>query len=149
MDADLCQDYAYCVLYSWVRDVEKAQFVVSGTFKAPLDERSPHTRKPLHQRILNPLIAMHTIYWLLTVLLLIRSVHNQVFGIDNTAAPWTTGAVVALVQVVFAAFVPVRYMIWPPTVDSAHGKYWARRDAPVLAWQDVAEVFVIVALDWW
>ena len=68
-----------------------------------------------------------------------------------------------LVEVVFAMFVPVRYMIWPPTINqaeetplengreshSADHKYWMRREGAVLAWQDLVEIVIIIGCDWW
>lgn len=113
--------------------------------------------------MLDPLIAMHTLYWLAATLLLVRHLHNRPFSVDGSFACWHTGAVVRLVEVVFATFVPVRYMLWPPTTrqtgesavrndressQAGHG-YWMRREATLLVWQDVAELVVIVGYDWW
>lgn len=156
-------DHRYCVLYSFFYDTEQTPFVVSGTFRAPLNERSAHARRSLIRRILDPLIAMHTLYWLAATVLLVRHLHYQFFSTNGGAAYLYTGAVVRLVEVVFAMFVPVRYMLWPPTtgqteesaVESGHEsrqaghRYWMRREAAFLVWQDVAEVVLIIGYDWW
>lgn len=159
----LLQDHAYCALYSFIRDPEQTPFVVSGTFRAPLNERSANNRQPLVKRMIDPLIATHTIYWLAVVFLLEQCIYRRILGIDDNTTPWHTAAVIQLVEVAFAAFVPVRYMIWPPTSDEfgkisaedrdqsrqADRKYWTRRNGAALIWQDVAEILVIAAYDWW
>lgn len=113
--------------------------------------------------MLDPLVAMHTLYWLAATVLLVRHLYYRFLSSDGNADYGHTGAVVRLVEVVFAVFVPVRYMIWPPTNgqtgetplengDDSHGadqRYWIRREASVLGWQDVVEIAVIVAYDWW
>lgn len=113
--------------------------------------------------MLDPLVAIHTLYWLVATLLLVRHLYWRFFFIDSGAAYGNTGAVVRLVEVVFATFVPVRYMIWPPTVgqtgemleksgNESHSedtRYWIRREGSILAWQDIAEIVVIIAYDWW
>lgn len=155
-------DHTYCVLYSFFYDTERTPFVVSGTFQAPLNEGSAHGCQSLIRRMLDPLIAIHTLYWLAATLLLVRHLHRSL-SFDNSTASWNTGAVVRLVEVVFATFVPVRYMLWPPTTgqteESAVGtggentqaghRYWMRREAALLVWQDVAELVVIICYDWW
>jgi hypothetical protein len=113
--------------------------------------------------MIDPLIAMHTLYWLGATLLLVRHLYYQFFSVDGGGACWHTGAVVRLVEVVFAMFVPVRYMIWPPTVTQAEEtvlktsrencradhRYWMRREGTILSWQDIVEIVVIVTYDWW
>lgn len=113
--------------------------------------------------MLDPLVAMHTLYWLVATLLLVRHLYNRFLSADGSAAYGHTGAVVRFVEVVFAMFVPVRYMIWPPTVSQAEEivekngnesdregtRYWMRRDDAILAWQEVVEIIVIIAYDWW
>ena len=113
--------------------------------------------------MLDPLIAMHTLYWLTATLLLVRHFYHRLVVIDDSMFCWHTGAVVRLVEVVFATFVPVRYMIWPPTTGqteetltgsrhessyAGHG-YWMRREGTVLGWQDVVEGVVVLAYGWW
>ena len=113
--------------------------------------------------MLDPLVAMHTLYWLTATLLLIRHLYRRLVAIDDGMVYWHTGAVVRLVEVVFAIFVPVRYMLWPPATgqteealsessyESSHAGhgYWMRREGAFLGWQDVAEVLVVIAYDWW
>lgn len=113
--------------------------------------------------MLDPLIAMHTLYWVVATVLLVRHLYYRFLAVDGSAAYGHTGAVVRLVEVAFAMFVPVRYMIWPPTAGQAEEaslknshedqradqRYWMRREGSVLAWQDVVEIVVIVAYDWW
>ena len=113
--------------------------------------------------MLDPLIAMHTVYWLVATLLLVRHVYYRFVSVDGSASYGHTGAIVRLVEVVFAMFVPVRYMIWPPTVKQGDEtvlkpsyesyrvdhRYWMRREGAVLAWQDVVEIVIILACDWW
>lgn len=151
------------MLYSFFFGTEQTPFVVSGTFQALLNERSAHGRQSLIRRMLDPLIAMHTLYWLAATLLLARHLCYRFLSIDDSYAYWHTGAVIRLVEVVFAMFVPVRYMLWPPTTgqtkESAVGNghessqagfgYWMRREAALLVWQDVAELVVIIGYDWW
>lgn len=113
--------------------------------------------------MLDPPIAMHTLYWLAATLFLVRHVYHRLVSIDDSMVHWHTGAVVRLVEVVFAMFVPVRYMIWPPATGQTDGRltgssyensqaghrYWKRREGAVLGWQDVAEVVVVIVYDWW
>jgi len=113
--------------------------------------------------MLDPLIAMHALCWLVATLFLIRHVYYSVLSVEGSAAYGHTGAVVRLVEGVFAMFVPVRYMFWPPTVDQAEEKdlkpcnenchmdrrYWMRREGSGMAWQDIVEIGIIVAYDWW
>jgi hypothetical protein len=113
--------------------------------------------------MLDPLVAMHTLYWLVATLLLVHHLYYRFLSVDGSAAYGHTGAVVRLVEVVFAMFVPVRYMIWPPTISQAEEttmgnnhevqhadqRYWMRREGTMLAWQDIVEIAVIIAYDWW
>lgn len=113
--------------------------------------------------MLDPLVVMHAICWLMSTLLLVRHLYYRSLFSDGIADYWHTGAVVRLVEVVFAMFVPVRYMIWPPTRSqteetpsknsreshSADHKYWMRREGAVLAWQDLVEIIIVIACDWW
>lgn len=153
----------YCVLYSLVHDTEQTPFVVSGTFQAPLNERSAHARQSLIRRMLDPLIAMHTLYWLAGTLLLARYLYYRLLSTGESYACWHTGAVVRLVKVVFAMFVPTRYMIWPPTIrqteetltgnsresNQAGHRYWIRREGAILTWQELVKIVIIIACDWW
>jgi hypothetical protein len=156
-------DHSYCVLLPFFRDLEQTPFIVSGAFRAPLNERSAHARSTLVRRMLDPLVTMHTLYWLVATLSLVQHLSCRFFSVDGGTAHWQTGAVVRLVEVVFATFVPVRYMIWPPTtmegeeasLKKSHDgyrvdhRYWVRREGAVLAWQDIAEIIIIIAYDWW
>jgi hypothetical protein len=113
--------------------------------------------------MLDPLVAMHTLYWVVATLLLVHHLYYRFLSVDGSAAYGHTGAVVRLVEVVFATFVPVRYMFWPPTTSRAEEtleknsneslrvehKYWERREGAIVAWQDIAEIVVIFAYDWW
>jgi hypothetical protein len=112
--------------------------------------------------MLDPLVAAHALYWLTATFLLVRHLYCKLLSVDANAAYWHAGAVVRLVEVGFATFVPVRYMIWPPTIGQTdetlvgnshesggeNRRYWMRREGPVLAWQDIAEIVVIIAYDW-
>jgi hypothetical protein len=109
----------------------------------------------------DPLIAMHSVHALVTVALLGRCVYDRFFCVGGGSTYWQTGVVIRLVEVVFAAFVPVRYMIWPPVVGQPAGelaegvsetglekRVWIRRDGALVSWQDVVEILV-VTYDWW
>lgn len=113
--------------------------------------------------MLDPLIAMHALYWVAATLLLVRYMYHRFLPVEGSASYRHTGAVVRLVEVLFAMFVPVRYMIWPLTVRQgeetvlkpcdvscrADHKYWMRREGSILVWQDIVEIGIIVAFDWW
>ena len=58
--------------------------------------------------MLDPLIAMHTLYWPEATVLLIRYMYHRFLAVEGSAAYRHTGAVVRLVEVLFAMFVPVR-----------------------------------------
>ena len=112
--------------------------------------------------MVDPLVAMHSAHGLVAVALLSRCVFHRFFCVGGENAYWQAGVVIRLVEVVFAAFVPVRYMIWPPvasqpTKELAEGgletgagkRYWKRRIGAFLSWQDIVEILVITSYDWW
>ena len=108
--------------------------------------------------MVDPLVAMHSAHGLVAVALLSRCVFHRFFCAGGENPYWQTGVVIRLVEVVFAAFVPVRYMIWPPVVNQlADGgletgtekRYRKRRDEAFLSWQDLVEILVITSYDWW
>jgi hypothetical protein len=154
------KDHIYCVVIAITQDLERAQFVVSGTYQAPLNERSMLHRRSLFRRILDPLILVHTLHGLTAVSLVISCVYYRIFCTGDETCSWQTGIVIRLVEVSFAAFVPVIYMIWPPVIDkpaeqvaggvsgiSAGNRFWKRRDGAFLSWQDFVEILVITLYD--
>jgi hypothetical protein len=112
--------------------------------------------------MIDPLVAMHSLHGLMTVALLSYCIYHRFFCAGGGCTYWQTGVVIRLVEAVFAAFVPVRYMIWPPVTSEpikepaegfsetgAEKRYWTRRDGSFLSWQDVVEVLVVASYDWW
>lgn len=109
---------AYCTLKSFVSDPGNTGFKVSGTFASPADERSAIHRKPLVQRMSSLTMLLYTTYWLaamvaLSSLMLFAAYQRMTL---KTRQYLYTGAALRLVDVVLAASVPVRYMMFPPTV---------------------------------
>jgi hypothetical protein len=154
------KDHIYCVFVALTQDLERAQFVVSGTYQAPLNERSTLHRRSLFRRMLDPLIVMHGLHGLTAASLLISCVYYRVLCTGDRNSCWQAGVVIRLVEVVFAAFVPVIYMIWPPVKDEptekvaggvsgvgAEIRYWKRRDGTFLSWQDFVEALVVTLYD--
>ncbi|KAK4496387.1 hypothetical protein PRZ48_012367 [Zasmidium cellare] len=125
-------------------------FTATGTIKSPLDERSPTHRRPLLERMCNPLVLMHTGYWIFAFLALIKT--------STSRKPMHAGAVVRLVDIVFSTATPVWYMLFPPSVrprreylvQDGRGvwrskrKTWVKRDGGWVSWKECVEVGVLV-----
>ena len=158
--------HVLCVVRSWYSDVEKTTFTVTGSFSSPVDERSVVHRRPLLERVLNPIILMYSVYVLLTATAIISwigSVSNGRFWSANASPDLYcyTALTLRMMDVVFSASVPVKYMISPPTTPArrelleqdengiyrARKKGWIRRDGG-LSYKDALEVFVILTFDW-
>jgi hypothetical protein len=130
------------VLKSLFTDPGDTSFKVSGTFVSPTDERYPARRKPLSKRLLNPTMIRHLI-------------------VGAERAHMHTGAALILIELVLAAAVPVRYMMFPPSLPDrqvllekdVHGvnrtrkKGWTKRDGGSNV-KLLLQVAVIVVFDW-
>lgn len=137
---------------------------MSGTFVSPTDERYPARRKPLFKRILNPTMVCYACYFLVasvTLTSFFLFVVRQHSIVDGTRVHMYTGAALRLLDSVFAAFVPLQYMIWPPSLPDRrellekdeYGVYrskkkeWRKRDggSQLKLWLQLA---IIGLFDW-
>lgn len=148
----------------WV-NLEETEFKISGTFKSPVDERSVKTRPALWTRMTNPLVLMHTIYWLVAsggFLAWVLSIGRGIALGNRSLAFIHTGVTVRLFDIVLAALVPVRYMAFPPYALNRRvllskddvGAYrvvtktWTKRGDNAVSSMELVELLIIVACDW-
>jgi hypothetical protein len=152
------------VLKSLFTDPGDTSFKVSGTFVSPTDERYPARRKPLSKRLLNPTMICYMAYSFATAVILasfFTSVASRHLIVGAERAHMHTGAALILIELVLAAAVPVRYMMFPPSLPDrqvllekdVHGvnrtrkKGWTKRDGGSNV-KLLLQVAVIVVFDW-
>ncbi|KAH9908884.1 nucleotide-diphospho-sugar transferase [Xylariomycetidae sp. FL2044] len=159
--------HVYCIMKSYVSDVEKTRFKVSGTVSSRADERSAMRRQPLFRRMANPLIVMHLLYalalfisfcaWVITLARLSAQGPRKSIPIYMH-----TNLMLCMLELVTAAIVPVRYMMFPPTVPERHGllerdqmgswrarkKGWTKRDSALFGRKAMMEACIILFLNW-
>lgn len=155
---------AFCTLKSVFSDPGDTSFKVSGTFVSPADERYAARRKPFLKRMLNTTMLGYTMYSLATAALLaslFTSVACQHLIVGAERVHMHTGAALRLLDLVLASVVPVRYMMFPPSLPDrqallekdAHGvnrsrkKGWARRDGGSKIGL-MLQLAIIVVFDW-
>ena len=97
--------------------MRSSSFEASGTITSSIYERSRHRRKPLPYRLLSPDMFLYTLYATyasMPIVVCFIMYANR----EGTAQPSILfpGAMVKLLGCVWKVLVPVRYMIWPPTV---------------------------------
>lgn len=148
----------------WV-NLEETEFVISGTFKSPVDERSRTGRQAAWRRMTNPLVLMHTIYWLIAscaFLAWVLYIGQRTISGSRPHAYFHTGVTTRLFEIVLAASVPVRYMLFPPSAvnrrehlarDDAGAyrvitKTWIKRGHSLVSSKDLVELLIIIACDW-
>jgi hypothetical protein len=136
---------AFCTLKSLFSDPGGTSFKVSGTFASPTEERYPARRKPLLDRMLNPIVICYAIVFLLASLMLGSFATFIVYRhlVDNAARTYMhTGAALRLLDIVLATLVPLRYMVFPPSLPDrrellvkgtdgvyrSRRKHWNKRD---------------------
>lgn len=111
-------DMAYrCLMSLLPASMETSSFAVCGAIMSPTNECSRRHRKPLSFRLFSPdmiLYTLYTIYALSPMLLRLQAYVDH----DDAAQSFIpfTGAMVKLLGCIWKVLVPVRYMVWPPTV---------------------------------
>ena len=147
-------------------DVEDTPFKVTGATKSPCNERSEKDRQSFMQRMADRLIVMHTSYLIIAAVTLgayMKQALGKPVNISGTTPYLHTGLALCLVEILFAALVPVRYMAFPPSVPErsalletdeygthrARNKEWVKRERGKMSWvKMVLELFLIVICDW-
>lgn len=152
------------MLKSLFTDPGDTSFKVSGTFVSPTDERYPARRKPLSKRLPNFTMICYMAYSLVVATLLgslFKSVASRHLAVVAKRQQVHTGAALMLIELVFAAIVPVRYMVFPPSlpdreallerdadnVNRSRKKGWTKRDGGIGV-KLLLQVAVIVVFDW-
>lgn len=150
------------VIQSFRTDVKKAEFVVTGSFQDPLNERSEKDRLPFWRRMIDPCILMHTIYGTTAFVALAAWMVIVALTRSSSTRYFHTGLALRLLEFVLGALAPVRYMAFPPSVPprqerlrrDSDGIYRPRRDAwlrcdngPV-TWKDAFDLGLILLVDW-
>jgi hypothetical protein len=155
---------AFCTLKSLFSDPGETSFKVSGTFVSPTDERYSARRKPLLHRMLNVTMISYAAFFLLATATLISFttfVAHQHLVADTARSYMHTGAALRLLDVILAALVPLRYMVFPPSlpdrrellVKDAHGvyrsrkKHWTKRDGGSRT-KLLLQIAIIALFDW-
>ena len=160
----LLTDNAFCTLKSLFSDPGDTSFKVSGTFVSPADERYAARRKPMLTRMLNTTMLCYTGYSLVTAAILASlfasvAYRHAIIGAERVYMH--TGAALKLLDLVLSSIVPVRYMMFPPSLPDrhtlleadAHGvnrsrkKGWTRRDGGSKIGL-MLQLAVIVVFDW-
>ncbi|KAL8701868.1 MAG: hypothetical protein Q9224_000304 [Gallowayella concinna] len=112
-------DMAFRNLISFLPpSLRTSTFTVCGATTSPTNERSGTYRSPLSFRLLClpiPLCILYAIYAIIALLLRLQT-YTSFTQSDAMSSLPLTGAMVKLVGCVFKVLVPVRYMLWPPTV---------------------------------
>ena len=97
-----------------------SSFAVCGAITSPANERSRRRRKRLPYRLLGWDMLMYTIYAIYaSIPILVRLIAYNHNNNNNGAAQsffLFPGALIKLLGCVWKVLVPVRYMMWPPTV---------------------------------
>ena len=94
-----------------------SSFAVCGAINSLANERSRRHRKRLTYRLLSPDMLMYTVYAIYAS----TPIFLQLIAYkNNKGAPQSfslfPGAMIKLLGCVWKVLVPVRYMVWPPTV---------------------------------
>ena len=96
-----------------------ATFIVCGTVTSVANERSRPRRRPLPWRVMSPDMLMYALYIVYaSIPLLIRfrlDTGLGTLGLNLAAFPFP-GVWVKLFRSISNVTVPLRYMMWPPTV---------------------------------
>lgn len=161
--ADYPTDTAYCAIRSIFVDASHLSFKVTGVYKSPASERSATHRQPLPWRMLSPLMLFHQGLLLVPTIGFVAWIchASDRRRLDGGEHYLYTGLTLRLVDVVFAASVPVQYMLFPPTVPErealltadkdglryAKSKRWVKRDGGVVT-RILVDLLVILYLDW-
>lgn len=94
-----------------------SSFAVCGAIMSPASERSYRRRKPLPYRLLSPDMFAYMFYAIFaSTSILVRLtayLHNEGATQPLVLLP---GPMLKLLGCIWKVLVPVRYMIWPPTV---------------------------------
>ncbi|KAL9124747.1 MAG: hypothetical protein Q9217_005957 [Psora testacea] len=117
-------DMAYRVLVNTLPLVTQASsFDVTGAIISPMHERSLSRRKPLPYRLLTFDMLMYVtyaIYAALPIIYYLSTKRATSGGMVQTHAVFLLpGPMIKLLGCVWRVLVPVRYMLWPPTVPEA------------------------------
>ena len=96
--------------------MKTSSFAVCGAITSPANERSRH-RKRLPYRVLSPDMLLYTTYAIYASMpIVLRLVaYTQSNDAPRPLFPFP-GPVIKLLASIWKVLVPVRYMIWPPTV---------------------------------
>ena len=94
-----------------------SSFAVCGAITSAVNERSRRHRKRLPYRVFSPDMLMYTIYAIYaSIPIVLRLVaYTQYNDAARSLFPFP-GAMIKLLTCIWKVLVPVRYMIWPPTV---------------------------------
>ena len=94
-----------------------SSFAVCGAIISPANERSRLNRKSLPTRLSSPDMILYTLYaiYALSPLIFCLKAYLNDEDVPQLFSPFT-GPVIMLLNCVWKVLVPVRYMIWPPTV---------------------------------
>ena len=129
-------------------------FTATGTVLSSINERQASQRKGLVRRLLSWSMAGYFAY-------VVAGLATLGLVAGRRQSNQSTGAVVRLVESVFKVSVPLRYMVFPPTVAERRdllekdelGVYRPKNKYRLkvsrrITWVDVAEVATLLALDW-
>ena len=106
-----------CTLSLLPTRFNKPTFVVVGTVTSPANERSRLNRKPLPFRILSFDMLMYTLYIMYaSIPLLLRFNAFRSLGSFTPSVFLFPGPTLKILTCILKTSVPLRYMLWPPTV---------------------------------
>ncbi|KAL8784923.1 MAG: hypothetical protein Q9213_003665 [Squamulea squamosa] len=94
-------------------------FAVCGATTSAINERSARRRSPLLTRLMSLPIPLHILYALFAssaLVLRLLSRNPVIQQVDPVSLLPLAGPLVKLTQCIFKALVPVRYMLFPPTI---------------------------------
>ena len=106
-----------CILFLLPAKYNNISFVASGTITSAANERSQLQRKSLLSRLLSVDMILYALYIVYaSIPLLLRL--DRYRKCSETSAIFSPfpGIWIKLIDCVFKMAVPLRYMIWPPTV---------------------------------
>lgn len=106
-----------CIISLLPPSMRTSSFEVCGAITSPANERSRFRRKPLSYRLRSPDMFIYTLYAIYASI----PIFVQLLTYDrlkHAALPRSLflGPMIKLVGCIWKVLVPVRYMIWPPTV---------------------------------
>ena len=98
-----------------------SSFAVCGAITSAANERSRRGRQRLPDRLLTPDMLMYTIYAIYASPPIILRLYAHISH-ESPAPPFFPfpGIMLKLLGCVWKVLVPVRYMMWPPTVPEWH-----------------------------